>query len=69
MFSDLAKDERGLIGFTLTKDKTESKNDEILYSEEVLAMVLGFGRTLVETQAGGYTRDCVITVPSYFTSV
>ena len=30
-------------------------------------MILKYGRTLSEKQAGGTVRDSVITIPSYFT--
>jgi molecular chaperone DnaK (HSP70) len=66
VFSTMAKDERGLIGFTVKKDSTESAEEEIFYTEELLAMILGYGRKLAETLSEGYVRDTVITVPSYF---
>jgi len=30
-------------------------------------MIMKYGRTLSEKQAEGFVRDCVITIPSYFT--
>jgi len=38
----------------------------IYYTEEILGMILKYGRQLAEKQANGNVVDCVITVPSYF---
>lgn len=32
-----------------------------------MAMLLGYVKMLAEKQAGGSVRDCVITIPSWFT--
>lgn len=67
--NELAADERGTVGWKITRaayDK-EAEKEEILYSEEVLAMLLAYVKYLAEKQAGGSVRDCVITIPSWFT--
>ena len=73
VFNQLEKDDRGLIGWKINKNKGNSQssdsgsNDEILYTEELIAILLKFGRQLSEKQANSTIRDCIITVPSYFT--
>ena len=67
--NDLVADERGTIGWKITRAPygDQEAQDEILYSEEVLAMLLAYVKMLAEIQAGGSVRDCVITIPSWFT--
>lgn len=67
--NDMVADDRGSIAWKITRPKhgDQDAKEEILYSEEVLAMLLSYVRMLAETQAGGTVRDCVITVPSWFT--
>jgi len=38
----------------------------MLYSEEVVAMLLAYVKMLAEISAGGTVKDCVITVPSWY---
>lgn len=57
---DVVLDERGL-GSIRTHDK-----QSVFSSEELLAMVLGYGRELAETHAKSTISDAVITVPPYF---
>jgi molecular chaperone DnaK (HSP70) len=67
--NELVADQRGYVGWKITRaayDK-EAEKEEILYSEEVLAMLLAYVKFLAEKQAGGSVRDCVITIPSWFT--
>jgi molecular chaperone DnaK (HSP70) len=40
---------------------------ETYFTEEIITMIFKYGRTLSEKQADGTVRDCVITIPSYFT--
>ena len=42
--------------------------DEIIYTEEIVAQILKFGRQLSERQANSSIKDCVITIPSYITT-
>lgn len=61
-------DGRGLIGWKIEKkSKDGSKSEEIIYTEELLAMLLKYGKMLSERQAGGVVKDCVLTIPSYYT--
>lgn len=61
-------DDRGLIGWKITrKHENGTKEDNIYYTEELTAQLLKYGRQLSEKQAGGTIKDCVITIPSYFT--
>jgi hypoxia up-regulated 1 len=39
----------------------------VIYSEEVVGMLLGYFKMLAEIQSQGSVRECVITVPSWFT--
>jgi len=41
--------------------------EQIFTSEETVAMLFQYVRMLAEIQAGGIVRDCVITVPNWFT--
>ena len=41
--------------------------EQIITSEETVAMLFQYVKMLAEIQAGGYVRDCVITIPSWFT--
>jgi molecular chaperone DnaK (HSP70) len=62
VMSEIKEDERGLPGWVV-KNKEE---EEILYTEEVLAMLFRHGKKFAEKQAGAQVVDCVVTVPSYF---
>lgn len=46
------------------KDKEDTV---VYYTEELVAQILKYGRTLAETQADGLVKECVLTIPSYFT--
>lgn len=63
IFSDIQPDERGLPGFYVG-EKEDKK--EILYTEEVLAMIFAHGKFLADKQSDSVIRDCVVTIPSYF---
>lgn len=68
MTNEFAADERGFVGWKIQKkDQNGTKTEEILYTEELIGVLLKYGRYLSEIQAGGTIKDCVITVPSYFT--
>src|SRR5665811_559697 len=68
LFNEFTSDERGLVGWKITKKEKEGEPvEEIFYTEELIAILLKFGRQLAEKQANGTVRDCVITIPSYFT--
>ena len=67
--NELVSDSRGTVAWKITRpayDK-DAEKEEIIYSEEVLAMLLAYVKFLAEKQAGGQVRDCVITIPSWFT--
>lgn len=64
----MEKDDRGLIGWKIVRKNEEgSKEEAILYTEELMAQLLKYGRKLSEIQAGATIKDCVITIPSYYT--
>jgi molecular chaperone DnaK (HSP70) len=67
--NEFAEDERGLIGYKIQrKDSNGSvEEDEIIFTEEIISMMLRYGKKLSEIQAGGTVKDCVITIPSYYT--
>ena len=72
ILNDFVEDERGFIAFqTFSIDKKELKEDEdaktTYFTEELVAMILAYGRDLAEKQAGGQlVKEAVITVPSYY---
>ena len=68
--NEFAEDDRGLLGWKISRKNVTSgeKIDEILYSEELVAVILKYGKQLSEIQAGTPIRDAVITIPSYFDS-
>ena len=61
--NEYAADERGLTAWKISREG----DDEVLYSEEVVAMMVQYIRMLAEKQAGDRVDECVITVPSWFT--
>jgi|TARA_B110000305_G_C19283407_1_gene560464 molecular chaperone DnaK (HSP70) len=67
--NEFVADERGYVAWKVTKPAMgdEESEEQILYNEEVMAMLLGYVKMLAEKQAGGSVRDCVITIPSWFT--
>lgn len=69
VFNDYVQDERGFIGWKVTRPSDDGKsNVDILYSEEVVSMMFSYVKMLAEIQAEGQSvRDCVITIPSWFT--
>lgn len=62
VFARTALDDRGLPGWIFK----QAEEDQILYTEEILAMIFSHGRQLAIKQSGGDVKGCVITVPSYF---
>lgn len=67
IMNEIVEDDRGLIGWKVKKNpKDEEEEPEIFYTEELVAMILKYGKKLSEIAAGGTVKDCVITVPSYF---
>ena len=67
--NEFVQDERGNVAWKVTRPKLgkEAEKEEILYSEEVIATLMNYVKMLAEKQNGGPIRDCVITVPSWFT--
>jgi hypoxia up-regulated 1 len=67
--NEMAADERGYVAWKVTRAPYGDAEtvEEILYSEEIVGMILQYIKMLAEKQAGGFVRDCVITVPSWFT--
>ena len=73
VLTDFVSDDRGLIATQcFSIDKHELKEDEnakaTYFTEELVSMVLQYGRKLSELQAEGTgaVKDAVITVPSYY---
>ena len=69
--TEIGADDRGLVGWKLQR-RGEGENDEpveeIIYTEELIGQLFKYGKQMSEKQAGGSSiKDCVITVPSYFT--
>jgi len=67
--NEIVEDERGLVSWSFERPAYESEDakKETLFAEEVVAMLLQYVKMLAEKQADGRVRDCVITVPSWFT--
>ena len=66
--NELAEDDRGLVGWKVFKKDDDGKREELIfYTEELAAQLLKYGRKLSEIQSGGTIKDCVITIPSYYT--
>ena len=65
----MVADDRGFVAWKVTRAPLgdEESVQEILYSEEVVGMLFQYMKMLAEKQAGGFVRDCVITIPSWFT--
>jgi hypothetical protein len=53
--NELVADQRGFVGWKITRAayNGEDEKEEILYSEEVVAMLLAYVKMLAEIQAGG----------------
>jgi hypoxia up-regulated 1 len=67
--NEFTQDDRGLIGWKVMKKDEEGNSEaEIYYTEELVAQLLKYGRKLSEIQAKGTIKDCVITIPSYYTA-
>lgn len=65
--NEIVEDDRGYVAWKVIKKNAKDEDaDEILYTEELVAMILRYGKYLSELQAGGSVKDCVITIPSYF---
>jgi hypoxia up-regulated 1 len=57
-----------MVGWKLTRrSENDTEEEVIMYTEELVAQLLKYGRQMSEKQAGGTIKDCVITVPSYYT--
>ena len=44
----------------------EEAKEEMLYSEEVISMLMSYVKELAEKQGDTSVRECVITIPSWF---
>lgn len=69
IFTDFVSEERGFTAWKITRPGSadSESEEETLYSEEVIAMLLGYVKMLAEIQSESTVRDCVITIPSWFT--
>jgi hypoxia up-regulated 1 len=68
--NNFVADERGYTALKVTRPPAgegEEPVEEILYTEEIVGMLLKYVKMLAEKQAGGSVREAVITVPSWFT--
>ena len=69
VLNDFVEDDRGLVAFQTFSVESKNKEDTtttVYFSEEIVAMILRYGRTLAETQSNGIVKDAVITIPSYY---
>lgn len=65
MTNEFVADERGLTAWKVSRPahNDQADQDEVLYSEEVVAMMMQYIRMLAEKQAGERVDEVVITVP------
>ena len=66
IFNTFAADERGHTSWQITSPEN-NEEQQVLFAEEVVAMMFQYVKMLAEKQAEGSVRDCVITIPSWFT--
>jgi molecular chaperone DnaK (HSP70) len=68
VFNEITADDRGLFGWKIErKHQNGTKIEDIIYTEELIGMLFKYGKQLSEIQAGATIKDCVITIPSYYT--
>lgn len=69
VYNEIVSDERGFVAWKFTREAygNEERREQTLFSEETVAMLIEYVKMLAEKQAGGQVRDCVITIPSWFT--
>jgi len=69
IFNEYVADERGLTAWKITRPSEGDSEavEEVLSGEEVTAMLFGYVKMLADISAEGPVRDCVITIPSWFT--
>lgn len=69
MTNEFVADDRGQTAWKVTRPahNDQEAKDEVLYSEEVVAMMMQYIRMLAEKQAGERVDEVVITVPQWFT--
>lgn len=65
--TDIVADERGQNSWKIEGAGESEGKEEILHSEEVVAMLLQHVKMLAEKQAEATVREIVVTVPSWFT--
>ena len=65
-FGKSIPDDRGQVGWLLKKGKGDDAEEEIFYTETLLAMILKDLKKLAEQQGGTVIHDAVITVPQFF---
>jgi hypoxia up-regulated 1 len=65
--NDIVADERGLNAWKVEGAGDDEGKESVLYSEEVVAMLLSYVKMLAEKQAESSVRQVVITIPSWFT--
>jgi len=68
--NEVVADDRGYVAWSIARrlNSNEDATPEIVYTEELIAHLLKYGKQMAEKQAGAITiKDCVITIPAYFT--
>ena len=69
IFNEIVPDERGMVSWKIMRAGwgEEEAKEQVLHTEEVVAMMFATVKAFAEKQAEGSVRDCVITVPSWYT--
>ena len=70
IMNGVTEDSRGFVAWLIEKRPFSNGSDpieELFYTEELIGQLFKYGRQMAEKQAGSTIKDCVITVPSYFT--
>lgn len=71
VMNEIKADDRGFVAWLIKRkmNQTSDPVEEIVYTEELIGQLLKYGRQMSEKQAGGQSiKDCVITIPSYYTT-
>lgn len=63
--NEYVSDDRGLVGWKITVPGSDE--EQVMYSEEIVAMMLQYIKNLAETMANEPVDECVITIPNWFT--
>lgn len=69
VYNEIVSDDRSFVAWNFMREAygSEERREQTLFGEETVAMLIEYVKMLAEKQAGGPVRECVITIPSWFT--